>query len=275
MNSNDPRLERPEGSQSISRAVELLNAVARSGEGGASLSKIALDTSLHIATARRIMRALVADGLLGFDIVTKHYTVGPAIFSMAVLGNPWFLRRDMFNAALEEIALQTGDTTMFSIRTGTEAVCLARREGNYPIRVMSLDAGSRRPLGAGSGSTAILAFLPEDECAAIIEHNTAAYAQFGLTIDDVRQMTANARAQGFSINEGRIIDGVYGVAVPVLMGNAAVASISVAAIASRMQATRRVEIVRTICHALQRFPGIELPKLVQPDAPPKKKVRRA
>jgi DNA-binding IclR family transcriptional regulator len=269
------QVARPEGSQSISRAVELLAAVANCGEGGASLSQIAQQTSLHIATARRIMQALVADGLLAFDFHTKRYSVGPAIFSFAVMSNPWFLRRDMFNGALEEIARHTGDTAMFSIRSGIEAVCLARREGNFPIRVMSLDAGSRRPLGAGSGSAAILAFLPDEERRTIIEHNASAYTSFGITADDVREMTEDARANGFSVNEGRIIDGVYGVAVPVLMGGVAVASISVAAIASRMQAPRRVEIVRTICTALQRFPGIHLPQLGAGDASSKKRARRA
>jgi hypothetical protein len=59
------------------------------------------------------------------------------------------------------------------------------------------------------------------------------------------------------------------------MGGVAVASISVAAIASRMQAPRRVEIVRTICTALQRFPGIHLPQLGAGDASSKKRARRA
>jgi DNA-binding IclR family transcriptional regulator len=275
MKHDESHVARPEGSQSISRAVELLTAVANCGESGASLSQIAGQTELHVATARRIMQALVVDGLLAFDFDTKRYSMGPAIFSFAVMGNPWFLRRDMFNGALEEIARHTGDTAMFSIRSGTEAVCLARREGNFPIRVMSLDAGSRRPLGAGSGSAAILAFLPDEERRTIIEHNAGAYAAFGITVDDVRQMTEEARANGFSVNDGRIIDGVYGVGVPVLMGDVAVASISVAAIASRMQAPRRVDIVRTICTALQRFPGIQLPQLGQPNANSKKKARKA
>jgi DNA-binding IclR family transcriptional regulator len=275
MKHDESHVARPEGSQSISRAVELLTAVANCGESGASLSQIAGQTELHVATARRIMQALVVDGLLAFDFDTKRYSMGPAIFSFAVMGNPWFLRRDMFNGALEEIARHTGDTAMFSIRSGTEAVCLARREGNFPIRVMSLDAGSRRPLGAGSGSAAILAFLPDEERRTIIEHNAGAYVAFGITVDDVRQMTEEARANGFSVNDGRIIDGVYGVGVPVLMGDIAVASISVAAIASRMQAPRRVDIVRTICTALQRFPGIQLPQLGQPNANSKKKARKA
>jgi DNA-binding IclR family transcriptional regulator len=266
---------RPEGSQSISRAVGLLSAVAQSGEAGASLSHIAQQTSLHVATARRIMQALVVDGLLAFDVESKRYSVGPAIFSFAVMGNPWYLRRDMFNAALEDIALQTGDTTMFSVRSGNESVCLARREGNFPIRVMTLDAGSRRPLGAGSGSAAILAFLPDAERAAIIAHNASGYKSYSLTPGDVVEMTDDARKTGFSVNEARIIEGVFGVGVPILMGDIAVASVSVAAIASRMQPPRRVEIVRSICTALERFPGIHLPPMRHMETGMKRRIRRA
>jgi DNA-binding IclR family transcriptional regulator len=254
-----PKIARPNGSQSIVRAVELLSHVASFAESGARLSHVAEAAGLHIATARRILQTLVSEGLLAFDGKTKLYSIGPAIYSYAVKGHALFLRRELFMPALDAIARRTQDTAMFSIRSGNESVCLVRREGAFPIRVMSLAEGSRRPLGAGSGSLAILAFLAEEERANIIAHFAPHYSQFRLTAAIVAKDVAETRRAGYSFNPGRIIDGVYGIGVPVLKDGLAVASISVASIANRMTPARRQEIVSVIRGEFSGLTGYELP----------------
>ncbi len=264
----------PEGSQSIGRALGMVDIVSRAGEAGARLHNIAAETDLHIATARRILQALVSGGFLAFDERTKVYTVGPAIFSYAVQGSPWFARREIFMPALERIAEATRDTVLFSIRSGAEAVCLARREGEFPIRVMSLDTGARRPLGAGSGSLAILAFLPEAEREMLIEQNASLFGAYKLTAVDVRRMIGDARRAGYAFNPGRILDGVYGIAIPIIVSGYSVASISVTAIASRMQPERRQQILKTMSSELSSINGIEFPESLQiARVRPRKRVR--
>lgn len=251
----------PSGSQSISRASGLVKAVADGGAAGMRLSVLAKSAGLHLATARRILQALVAEEFLSFDAEAKRYFVGPAVFSIALKGSPWFSRREAFMPALERIARQTRDTVLFSIRSGADAICLARREGDFPVRVMSLDAGSVRPLGAGSGSLALLAFLPAEERRAVLAGNAAKYKTYGLNAAEVAQMVDEARLAGYSHNRGRIIDNVHGVAVPILTGEgeAAVAAVSVVAIAERMQGPRLIEVVSTIREALAPLPGVTLP----------------
>lgn len=249
------------GAQSIARAVTLLEVVAKSGEAGMRLIDVSSTVGLHTATTRRILQALVAAGFLAFDVRRRLYTTGPAIFSFAVMGSPWFSRRDYFLPALEAIAAETGDTVLLSLRSGTESVCLMRREGQYPIRVMSLDAGARRPLGAGSGSLAILAFLPDADRDYILKANEALYPAFGLTAAEIAAMIIDTRKFGFSFNEGRIVDGVYGVGVPILGAEGAVAAISVAAIAARLGPKRRAEIVTIIRDKLSRVPGVHIPQV--------------
>ena len=252
-------MTRPEGSQSIARAVELLSHVAASGDAGTRLTHVVQLTGLHVATARRILQALVAEGLLAFDPRSKVYAIGPAIFSFAVKGHSLFSHRELFMPALDNIARRTQDTVLFSLRSGIEAVCLARREGTFPIRVMSLEEGSRRPLGAGSGSLAILAFLPADQRAAILAACDASYGAFGLSGALVSKGVAEARRSGFSFNPGHIIEGVFGIGVPILREGAALASISVAAIAGRMGPARREEIVGIIREELAAMPDYEVP----------------
>lgn len=248
-----------DGSQSITRAIEILTAVSRFGENGARLSDISASTDLHIATARRIMQALVSGGMLSFDHRTKRYFVGPAAFSVAVLGNAWFSRREDFTPILEAIAARTRDTVMFSIRSGYEAVCLERREGAFPIRVMSLEKGSRRPLGAGSGSLAMLAFLDDAERDVVLRQCAPRFAMFGLDMRTVDEAVHRTRSAGYAVNRGDIIEGVHGVGVPILADGIAVASISVAAISSRMDDARLREIVAIIGDEAATLPGIQMP----------------
>jgi len=119
--------------------------------------------------------------------------------------------------------------------------------------------GARRPLGAGSGSLAILAFLGLEERTSTLERCAPLYADYGLSADVVVKGVAEARREGFSFNPGRIIDGVYGIGVPVLRDGRAVASISVVAIAARMPPLRRKEIVGVIREELAILSGYEIP----------------
>ena len=249
------------GSQSISRAIYLLSMVAAEGKtGGARLSSIAEKAGLHMATTRRILQALVSDGLLGFDPDTKIYTVGPAILSFAAMGNPWFARLDIFRPVLDRIAEATHDTVFFSVRSGTEAVCLARREGGFPIKVLSLETGSRRPLGVGAPSAAILAFLSQEEQQLIIKQNAALYLQHNkLQAQDVVSMITLARHTGFAFDDGKVIPDVHGVAIPILVDGKAVASVGVVTISARMEIERRLKIIEIIRVELAKVPGVKLP----------------
>ncbi len=55
------------GAQSVHRTVALLRAVAKYNDQGANLSKIARKVGLHVATAHRILSALVAEGFVSYD----------------------------------------------------------------------------------------------------------------------------------------------------------------------------------------------------------------
>ncbi|MGO9774175.1 MAG: IclR family transcriptional regulator [Roseiarcus sp.] len=258
----------PEGSQSIARAVELLARVAERSETGARLSELAESTGLHVATARRIMQPLVAEGLLALNLKTKVYTVGPTIFSFAIQGNLWCSRRELYMPAVENIALRMRDTAFFSVRSANESVCLARRNGDFPLRVMSLEKGSRRPLGDGSGSLAILAFLPDERRSEILEQCASLYERFDSSVSMLSKTVAETRQAGFSFNPGRIIEDDYGLGVPIPKDGVAVGFVSVAAIASRMTPARRQEIVGIISDEIAAISGCELPASLAPSVNP-------
>ena len=74
-----------------------------------------------------------------------------------------FPLEDIARPSLRRLAEETGESAFFSIRRGTETVCLLREEGSFPVRSFVLHEGVRFPLGVASAGTAIIAFLPEEE----------------------------------------------------------------------------------------------------------------
>jgi len=178
---------------------------------------------------------------------------------LAVQSPPWFPQRSDIARALDEIATSTGDTALFSIRSGDEAICLDRREGGYPVRVMSLSLGDCRPLGVGSGSAAILSTLPYSEQQAILSRNETRILDYGLTLEEVSTMVDEARRIGYTYNAGAMIEGVHGMGVPILGDSGAVAAVSVAAVAARMQPDTRQFIFETIRKCLASVGGISFP----------------
>jgi DNA-binding IclR family transcriptional regulator len=140
-----------------------------------------------------------------------------------------------------ELERRCSDTVFVSIRSGAEAICIDRVEGSFPIKVLTLSIGDRRPLGVGAGSLALLAALPDKEIADVLDTNRAALAQYP-NFDAVRLWTAvrAARQQGYSFNPGLLIPEMCALGVPVLDSQGQpLAALSIAATAGRMEPGRR------------------------------------
>ena len=239
------------GTQSISRALAVLRVVADAGEGGIRMTDVATELALSIGTARRLLQALAAEGLLLFDVKAKTYQVGAGLIGLAVKASNAYAQREHFMPAVMDVASATGDTVCLLVRRGHQAVCLARIEGVFPIRVMTLDVGSIRPLGAGSGSLALLAFQSDEERAAIIARNASEYP---LTAAKIEELVRKTRARGYAVNPGLIIPGMVGIAVPVYHGASLVASINVMAIESRFPPKRQREVYEIVKASVAKLP---------------------
>lgn len=249
-----PSTAPPAGAQSIRRAVAIMRAIATAGTSGARLTDLAAEIGLHVATAHRLLGALSREGLVEQDPASKLYRLGPELFSLGVAARRPLSIQEHFRSALARLAEETEDTVYLSIRSGAEAICLARQEGAFPIRTLTLDVGSRRPLGVGAGSLALLAFLPDDEVERIIRTNGRAYRPFGVRSEDVRGFVARSRQLGYALNDDRILRGMSAVGLPArTIAGRVVAAVSVAAINARMQPPRREWIVERVRAEVERL----------------------
>lgn len=237
------------GSQSIERAVAALRAIASAGEGGATVASVATRTDLNRTTAHRIAAALSREGFVERDEVSGRLFLGP---ELAALGALAALRHGVHQpaiAGLARLSAQTGDTAFLSAPSGYESVCLRREEGSFPIRTQVLWPGQRQPLGAGAGSLALLAAMPDDAVAAAIGVNRERllrdYPNFAS--DRLPELIQRVRRDGYAVNEGLIVPGSWAVGVAIRNPRGEpVAALSVAAIEARMSPNRRAEIAKLL-----------------------------
>ncbi|TDR93421.1 IclR family transcriptional regulator [Enterovirga rhinocerotis] len=232
------------GAQSIKRAMAVLRYVA-SHPDGARLRDVSRDCGLNKATCHRILAALVEE-----DFLQPSEDGGGYILGQEALAIGWAARARqdipaLARAGMVRLSVQTGDTVFLSIRSGLEAICIAREVGAFPIKTLTLDIGSRRPLGVGSGSMALFAFLPAAERAEAldaVEPRLGAYP--ALSRESLVALAERTRHLGYSFNDEGVIEGMSAVGVPVLGDDGLpMAALSVAAISTRMQAPRRLEVV--------------------------------
>lgn len=233
------------GSQSISRAIGLLRILTSGPREGMALAHLAEAAGLHPATAHRQLSALIREGLVEQDR-RRRYLPGVELWLMGQVAAHRFDITGVAEAAMRGLADETEDTIYLFVRSGRQAVCVARQEGSFPIRTLTLTPGDRRPLGVNAGALALLSYISDEDRQQVLEDlepDLKPYREY--SVPKVRREIEATRQRGYSIVAGSIIPGMSAIGVPILDTRGhAVASLSIAAIDSRMAEARRAQIAR-------------------------------
>jgi DNA-binding IclR family transcriptional regulator len=243
---------------SLAKASRLLHAVAHEFPTGGTLSRIARTVSMNTATVHRLLTALASEGLLTFDPYQKTYHIGFGLLEIAESAQavaPDLQLRHQLKPLLNRISLRSEETTYLSVRSSRDALCIDVAEGTYPVSTNTLVPGSRRPLGVGAGSVALLASLPEDESAELILQNTGRFERYsGISARDVEDAVTECRRRGYALNQGRIVPEIAAVGLAFQVpGSRQTVAITVASVLSRMHSERRGEVISIILDEVRRL----------------------
>ncbi|APE46852.1 MULTISPECIES: IclR family transcriptional regulator [Delftia] len=225
---------------SLKRGVAFLKLLATGGARGCPLSELAEKSGVPHPSAHRILKQLIAERLVVHDAQTHRYRLGPLAFELGLAGSMLHDIRDLCEPAMAALSRETEDTAYLVVRSGFEAVCLHRLEGDFPIRTLVLQVGSRRPLGVGAGGLAVLAAIAPEEREAIIERVAPALPAFGKLTDAGLRLACEETARaGVAVIQNRVSLGVTAVGAHFCdsMGQA-MGAVSVAALTQRMTAAR-------------------------------------
>lgn len=264
--SETPKPETQTGTQVLHRASRLLRAVAAKNRVGSRLTDLCNVVGIERPTGHRILQALVGEGLLRQNEVSKRYYLGTQIYEMGLVATPRFDIRDMCHPFLQGIASETGDSTFLTARVGFDGVCLDRVEGNFPIRVFIIEVGLRRPLNVGGGAITILSCLEDEEIERILRANAERcrdrFPRYSEA--NVRRLIETTRSQGFLTNEVIELPSVRTFAMPIRNPDGSpVAAISTSTISPRLDGERFEAVKATISEAVR---GIEHQLATQAEA---------
>ncbi|MCG8565620.1 MAG: IclR family transcriptional regulator [Desulfobacterales bacterium] len=235
------------GAQSIRRTIAIIKAVSRLNAQGARLAQVARDVDLPPPTVHRILNVLLEEEFLAFDVETKLYHLGTALYSLGA-ATQQFSIRDRYYTTLKRISEQTGDASYLLIRSGYDGVCIERVLGGSRVQVLGFEVGERRVIGVGAGGQVLLSFLPEDVREKILEVNAPRYKKYyNIELEEVRSWIERTRRRNYSHSVHKVTPDSVGVGAPIFnVEGKVVAAISVAGITARMGDERCREIAKVI-----------------------------
>jgi DNA-binding IclR family transcriptional regulator len=231
------------GTQSIERALTLMREIAAHNRTGSRLLDLASRTGLQRPTVHRMLKCLTVEDMVLQDPDSHRYFLGPMVFELGLTAAPRYNLREVCHPAMTRLAEATGDTIFLTQRSGLDTVCVDRQEGTFPIKTFTLEIGTRRPLGVGTGSLAILCALSDDEVKHVIASITPRLAEYGLTPTSLLAQVKRAQKLGYAVREMPTLSGVRSVGHALHnQSGIAFAALSVSAISSRMSEKRVSEL---------------------------------
>ncbi len=243
------------GAQTVFRAVGLLKQIAEHHPAGIALGALAQTAELDRATAYRLASSLVESGLVERD-PHKVYRLGLGAMQLglaAMKGAPILERCRPF---MQRLARRTEDTAFLVVRNGDYGHCLLSEEGTFPVKALVLQVGGMRVLGIGSAGMTLLSLSSDEEIEALYARHRDEFKPKGPTLAQVRRLVTQTRKLGYASTDNLVTEGVSGVGMSFQITPGNHAAVSVAAINSRMQGDRKVQIAELIAEEL-RAEGFE------------------
>lgn len=200
---------------SVVRALDLLEALARSGESGlVELSRI---TRQRPSTTHRVLATLVERGYVRRGRDRNTYLLGYRVLELAAGAERGDARlRAAVRPHMRRVHRVCGETTNLIVLDGDDVVYVEQIASPKSMRMFA-EPGRRVPAHATGGGKAILAFMPD--AVERLRTRSAPLARFTTaTITSPRRLVAEldrVRADGFAIDHEEFEEAVTCVAAPV------------------------------------------------------------
>ncbi len=237
--SKNARTKKPDKSvylvPAVEKALEILALLRKEGRE-LNLAEISKATGSHKSSVQRLMTTLNHHGFVKRDEMTKRYSLGITLaeYGRVALNNLDI--RQIGKPYLQALVDYSGETAVLAILNDTKMVMVDKREPLIQIRASPF-LGTRFPATATSNGKALLAWLPDERVAEImqIEGLPAATRHSIIKPAVYREELAATRKRGYAIDREEFQEGVSGVSAPVFSPKGEViATLSLAGPAFRM-----------------------------------------
>lgn len=201
--------------EALSRGLRVLEAFS---ETKSELSLVEIATAVHLdkSTTFRLIYTLEARGYLERDSQSKRYR--PALKTLR-LGFTALRSLDVVEVArpyLKALSQETGEASSMAIRDGAEVIYVLRIS---PVQIVNLNLhlGAHLPVYCTSmGKAQLIDLSPEAAADLLGEGPYKALTRHTITnLADLNSELAQARQNGFTINDEELVIGLRSVAAPI------------------------------------------------------------
>ena len=197
------------GVQSISRAFDVLEALAEHGPLG--LSRLSARTGLPLTTVHRLVGTLAALGYVRSG-EGKEFSLAPRLIHLgeraSLMVSRWAIPH------LTSLVDELGETANLAMLDGDRIVYVAQVPSRHSMRMFTEVGRSVDPHCTAVGK-ALLARLPEDEVLALVARTgLPAHTERTITTPEgLEAALAGVRTEGYAVDDGEQAIGVRCVAV--------------------------------------------------------------
>ncbi|WP_020494803.1 IclR family transcriptional regulator [Sciscionella marina] len=205
----------PAGTQAIRRALGTLKLLAEDG-GALSVNRIATRLGLSPGTANRMVRALLAEGLVAHDPRTDTYYLGAGTVLLGQAAQQGF-GLDKSLPILEALNAETEESVNLAVREKSESVVMLRVQSTLALR-FEQRVGARFPLYSTASGKAILAHSPDADAYldGLPERLEPLAPGTVASRAELARQLAKIRRSGYSTDKEENVAGVRCVGAPVL-----------------------------------------------------------
>jgi IclR family acetate operon transcriptional repressor len=240
--------------QSLTRALGLLNALARYDQG-LGLSEAARETGLAVSTTHRLLSTLGQENFVRFDPERSVWTVGVQTF---IVGSAFLRARELTALArpiMRQLMEDSGETVNLAVEEAGEAIYVAQIECRKTMRAIARPGGRAGMHCSGVGK-ALLAAMPGEEAERIVSLRGLPGATPNTITTEVRLLAELQAIQvrGFAIDDEENGIGLRCVAAPVFDEYARpIAAISLSGPTARIGDHRLAALGEAVCEAAGRI----------------------
>ena len=237
-------MEKAKTIQSIDRAVDILKCFYKANLLG--ITDLSRMTGMHKSTVSNIVLTLEANGFLQQNGTSRKYELGMELSRLAA--NVSADIRTVAKPYLCAIRDACRETVSLGVCQGMQAMYIDSEKGFHSICSITIPGTSYATHSAAFGRI-ILAYMPEQEREQLLEQvEFVSYTKNTICdMDELREILAQARIKGYTVNMEETEVGHVCIAAPVLDSmRYPVASICVSGPATRINGERIEEIAEVL-----------------------------
>ena len=219
--------------QSLAKAFRLLETIAAT-EMELTLSELGAAAALDPGTTHRMLNTLIDLGYVA-KLEGKRFGLTLKVLDLGFRAIGHRDMRALARPLLRTLVGEVSEAASLGVLEGADVLYVERIRAGITRLGVDIRIGTAIPAASSVIGWAMLAFLPEAECARVLNLDVQKGFATPPALDDLRAELATIRAQGYALSPSHISNGLVVLAAPVRDEDGyPIAAISVAAPSVRM-----------------------------------------